>query len=87
MIADMIVDFDTHLKNGRVFLVELELPFQDAPDDVPSSISVDYYVIANDHIQAQYLANSVYPDALGVCLDENPITPDQYAARGNRSLL
>jgi len=87
MTADMIIDFDTHLANGRVYLVELELPFQDAPDDAPNVIRVDYYVLANNYVQASYLANSAYPDAVGVFTHEDPITPEQYAARGDRSIL
>lgn len=87
MTADMIVDFDTHLTNGRVYLVELELPYQDEAEDAPSVINVDYYVIANNAIQAVYFANSAYPDAVGVHYEEDPITPEQYAARGNRGLL
>jgi len=87
MTADMIIDFDTHLTNGRVYLVELELPMQDAPDDVPTVLNVDYYVIANNHVQAQYFANSAYPDATGVSVSEEPVTPEEYAARGNRGLL
>jgi hypothetical protein len=86
MIADLIVDFDTHLTNGRVYLVELELPLQDAPDDVPSTLNVDYYVIANNHVQAMYFANSAYPDATGVFVHEEPVTPEEYAARRNRGL-
>lgn len=87
MNADMIVDFDTHLTNGRVYLVELEIPFQDAPDDAPGVINVDYYVIANNAVQAVYFANSAYPDAVGVHYENDPVTPEQYAARGNRGIL
>lgn len=83
----MIVDFDTHLTNGRVYLVELEIPFQDAPDDAPGVINVDYYVIANNAVQAVYFANSAYPDAVGVHYENDPVTPEQYAARGNRGIL
>jgi hypothetical protein len=87
MISDLIIDFDNHLKTGRVYLVELELELQDAPDDVPSSITADVYVVANSHYQAQYIANTMYPDVLSICVNENPITEYEYAARRNRSVL
>ena len=87
MTADIIIDFDTHLNNGRVYLVELDLPLQDAPDDAPTVLHVDYYVIANNHVQAQYFANSAYQDATGVSVNDEPITPEQYAARRDRGLL
>jgi hypothetical protein len=87
MISDLIIDFENHLKTGRVYLVELELELQDAPDDVPSCITADVYVIANSHYQAQYIANTMYPDVLSICVNENPITEYEYAARRNRSVL
>ena len=87
MISDLIIDFANHLKNARVYLVELQLELQDAPDDVPISISADVYVVANSYYQAQYIANTMYPDVLSIAVHENPITEYEYAARRNRSLL
>jgi hypothetical protein len=87
MISDLIIDFDNHLKTGRVYLVELELELQDAPDDVPSSITADVYVVANSYYQAQYIANTMYPDVLSISVHETPITEYEYAARRNRSIL
>jgi len=87
MISDLIIDFDNHLKNARVYLVELDLELQDAPDDVPDAITADVYVVANSHYQAQYIANTMYPDVLSMCVKETPITEYEYAARRNRSLL
>jgi hypothetical protein len=87
MIADLIIDFDNHLKHNKVYLVELELPLQDAPEDVPNSITADVYVIANNYYQAQYIANTMYPDISGVSVHEDPITEQEYATRRNRSLL
>jgi hypothetical protein len=86
-MSDLIIDFDDHLKNGRVYLVELDLEYQDAPDDVPSSISVDLYTIANSYYQAQYIANVMYPDVLSISVHETPITEYEYAARRNRGIL
>jgi len=87
MIADLIVDFDFHLEHGKVWLVELSLPLLDAPDDVPSHIEVDVYVVANSQNQALYLAQCMYPDSIGAASPDSPISPEQYAARRNRSIL
>jgi hypothetical protein len=87
MMSDLIIDFDHHLKTNRVYLVELQLEFQDAPDDAPSSINADVYVIANSYYQAQYIANTMYPDVLSMSVNETPVTEYEYAARRNRSVL
>lgn len=86
-MSDLVIDFENHLKHGNVYLVELELPFQDAPEDVPSSITADVYIIANSYYMAQYIANSMYPDSSGISVYEEPITEYEYAARRNRGIL
>lgn len=87
MIADLVIDFDSHLRHGRVYLVELRIGYQDAPDDAPSSIDVDIYVIANSHYMAQYIAHTMYPDVMSIHVYEEPITEYAYAARRNRGIL
>lgn len=87
MMSDLIIDFDNHLKNGHVYLVELDLPWQDHPDEAPSSITADVYVIASNYYLAQYIANTMYPDVLSIHVYEDPITEYAYAARRNRSIL
>lgn len=87
MIADLIVDFDTHIKQGRVYLVEVELEIPDAPDDVPSSITADVYVIATHHTLATYIVSQMYPDALSLSCSTESIGEYEYAARRNRSIL
>ena len=87
MIADMIVDFESHLNHGRVWLVSVQLPMQDAPDDVPDFLDVDLYVIADSQHQAQYLASCMYPDNIGCRINDEPVTEVQYAARRNRSIF
>ena len=49
MSADMIVDYEAHLKNGRVWRVDISLPMQDFPEDVPNhlDVSVDVSPIGN----------------------------------------
>jgi hypothetical protein len=86
-MSDLIVDFDSHLKHGHVYLVELELEWQDHPDDAPSTISADVYIIAPNPDLAQYIATTLYPECTGISVHEEPITEYSYAARRNRSIL
>jgi hypothetical protein len=83
----MIVDFDSSLRAGHVYLVEVELPLQDSPEDAPDSILTDVYVVASSWYQAQYIVQTMYPDASGVSVYEEPVTEYDYAARRNRSIL
>lgn len=87
MMSDLIVDFDTSLRTGNVYLVEIELPWLDQPDEAPSSMTADVYVVATSWYQAQYIAQTMYPDASGVSVHEEPISEYEYAARRNRSIL
>lgn len=86
-MSDMIVDFENSLKNGHVYLVEVELPMQDAPEDVPDAIIADLYLVASSWYQAQYIAQTMYPDATSVSVYEEPVNEFDYAARRNRSIL
>ena len=70
-----------------MYLAEVDLEFKDAPDDVPSSITADVYVIATNHDMAQFIVSQMYPDYLGLSINADPITEYEYAARRNRSLL
>lgn len=85
MIADLIIDFDKFLDRGNVWCVELELPFQDAPDDAPSCIMADVYVTAPNRNLAMYIATTFYPDAESIAVKDNPVTREQYVSRRNRS--
>ena len=87
MMSDLVIDFQNHLKHGNVYLAEVDLEFKDAPDDVPSSITADVYVIATNHDMAQFIVSQMYPDYLGLSINLEPITEYEYAARRNRSLL
>lgn len=86
-MSDLIVDFDSHLKSGHVYLVEVNMPLQDSPDDVPDDITADVYVVATSYYQAQYIAQTMYPDASCVSVYEDPVSEYDYAARRNRSIL
>jgi hypothetical protein len=86
-MSDLVIDFENHLKHGNVYLAEVDLELQDAPDDVPSSITADVYVIATNHDMAQFIVSQMYPDYLGLSINLEPITEYEYAARRNRSVL
>lgn len=87
MMSDMIVDFDNSLKNGHVYLVEVSLPLRDAPDDVPSTINADVYVVAANYYQALYIVQSMYPENEGTSVNETAVTEYEYVSRRNRGVL
>lgn len=86
MIADIIHDFDSHLDSGHVWLVEIEMAWHDEnaePND--GFYSVDTYVIAPDQNLAQYIASTLYPDVLSICINDRPVTREEYATRRDTS--
>lgn len=86
MIADIIHDFDDHLKTGKVYLVEVEMGWEDGEQEPHyGTINYDVYLVANTAAQAAYIASTLYPDALSYAWSEDPITSDQYVSRRNRS--
>lgn len=88
MIADIIVDLEDHIRNGNVYLVELEMSWVDdkaEPDN--GCINYHLYLIATSHAQASYLASCLYPNADGIYVHDEPITEFEYASRRNRSIL
>jgi hypothetical protein len=87
MMSDMVVDFDNSLRNGHVYLAEVSLPLQDAPDEAPSTIDADVYVVAASYYQALYIVQTMYPDNVGSSVNETPVTEYEYAARRNRGIL
>ena len=74
MTADLVIDYDVHLRSGRVWRVELDLPLEDAPEDVPSSISVTVDVVAPNRDLAQYVAATLYPSYSSLCIDDEPLS-------------
>ena len=86
MIADLIHDFDSHLDSGHVWMVELELEWMDEHSDPPNGwFNVHTYVVAPDQNLAQYIAHTLYPDALSFVIDDKPVTREGYATRRDRS--
>ena len=82
MIADIIHDFDWHLDHGNVYLIELQLPWNDENAE-PNRREINYavYLIANSAAMAQYIANTLYPDALSYSWSDDPISREQYVTR------
>lgn len=73
MSADMIVDYEAHLKNGRVWRVDISLPMQDSPEDVPNYLDVSVDVIASNRDLAQYIVSVMYPDYNALSISDDPL--------------
>lgn len=87
MTADIIVDFDTHLKEGRVYLIEVENQIEPTGDDDQTFHRIDVYVVATSSELACYIVSQMYPDALSLIYSKEPIGEYDYAARRHRSNL
>ena len=74
MTADLVIDYDVHLRSGRVWRVELELPLEDAPEDVPSTLSVAVDVVSPTRDLAQYIAATMYPDYSYIVAPDEPLS-------------
>ena len=88
MTADIIVDLEDHVRNGNVYLVEVDMSWVDdkaEPDH--GFINYDLYLVATSSAQASYLASCLYPNADGLHVNDKPITEFEYASRRNRSIL
>ncbi len=84
MTADFVIDFESHLKRGDVYKVELQLPYELA-DGSGGYFDYDVYLVAQNANQAHYLANCMYPDAVSVAWSDDPITSGEYDSRRNTS--
>ena len=73
MSADMIVDYDAHLKSGRVWRVDISLPMQDCPEDKPDFLNVSVDVIAPNRDLAQYIVSVMYPDYDALSIPDDPL--------------
>ena len=74
MTADLHIDYDVHLRSGRVWRIEVELPLGDVPEDVPSHISVTVDVVAPNRDLAQYIVATIYPEYTSLCIDDEPLS-------------
>ena len=88
MTADITHDFESHLRNGNVYLVEIQMAWEDENAEPDHGVfDYDVYLVANSGAQAHYIANTMYPDALSYAYSEDPIDEFTYVSRRNRSLL
>lgn len=78
--ADLVHDLNYHVTKGKCWLVWLNLDFS-CPEVGDDGINVDTYIIANDPHHAKYIATTLYPEATGVCVSEEPVTTAEYVAR------
>lgn len=74
MQPDMIVSWDSHLKHGNVWRIDIELPMLDAPDDAPNHLDVCVDVVAPTKNLAQYIAQEMYPDYLSIVIPDEPLS-------------
>jgi hypothetical protein len=71
---DMVIDYAAHLKAGRVWRVEIQLPMQDAPDDAPDFLNVSVDVVAPNKNLAQYIVSTIYTDFESLCISDEPLS-------------
>lgn len=74
MQPDMIVSWDNHLKHGKIWRIDVELPMQDAPDDAPNWLNVCVDVVAPTANLAQYIVQEMYPDCLSIVIPDEPLS-------------
>ena len=74
MQPDMIVSWDSHLKHGNIWRIDIELPMQDASDDKPDFLSVCVDVIAPTKNLAKYIVQEMYPDYLTIVIPDEPLS-------------
>jgi hypothetical protein len=74
MMSDMVIDYAAHLKAGRVWRVEIQLPMQDAPDDAPDFLNVSVDVVAPNKNLAQYIVSTIYSDFESLCISDEPLS-------------
>ncbi len=59
---DLVLDYQKHVDEGRVWVVRVKLPMDNpelVSDDVPLSLDVDVHVIAPDIDLARYIASTL----------------------------
>lgn len=80
MTADLVIDYDVHLRSGRVWRVEVEVPLSDnveeLPEDAPTTLYVAVDVVAPNRDLAQYIAATMYPTYTSLCIDDEPLSPN-----------
>lgn len=73
----MIVTWKEHLENGLIWKANVELAMEDVGES--SFYSVDVYVVAPNQSLAQYIVTTMYPEFESLCVDDEPMTPENYS--------
>ncbi len=74
MKYDYLVGYDSHLKRNHVWRVYVELPMQDAPEDVPNSLIVGVDVVSPTKDLAMYIVSTMYPYFDSISCDDFPLS-------------
>lgn len=69
----MVIDYAAHLKAGRVWRVEIQLPMQDSSDDAPDFLTVSVDVVAPNKNLAQYIVSTIYSDFESLSISDEPL--------------
>jgi hypothetical protein len=74
MKPDMIVGWEQHLKNGNVWVVEVELAMQDGDSDMQRIYTVCVDVVAPTQALAQYIVATMYPEYASLSVSDEPLS-------------
>jgi len=74
MKPDMIVGWEQHLKNGNVWVVEVELAMQDGDSDMQRIYTVCVDVVAPNRDLAQYIVATMYPEYASLSVSDEPLS-------------
>jgi len=74
MKPDMIVGWKQHLKNGNVWVVEVELAMQDGDSDIQRIYNVCVDVVAPNRDLAQYIVATMYPEYASLSVSDEPLS-------------
>ena len=73
MKPDMTISWDEHLKNGKVWQVEVELAMQGGESDEQLYYSVTVDVVSPTQALAQYIVATMYPEHASIIIDDEPV--------------
>jgi len=74
MKPDTIVGWEQHLKNGNVWVVEVELAMQDGDSDIQRVYNVCVDVVAPNRDLAQYIVATMYPEYASLSVSDEPLS-------------
>ena len=71
MKPDVTISWDSHLKNGDVWAVEVELAMRDE-NDLQHIYTVEVHIVAPNQALAQYIVATMYPENEGIFVSDEP---------------